>query len=67
MIRSQAIALRCAAALPCHLLGHRRQHPLQEAMRESHRPLMRIDSPVLRQLEACADDAARRILLGVSH
>ena len=66
MIHSQAIALRCAAALPIHLLGHRRQHPLREAMRESHGPLMRIDSPVLRQLEACADDAARRLLTGKS-
>ena len=35
-------------------------------MRESHGPLMRIDIPVLRQLEACADDAARRLLTGKS-
>jgi hypothetical protein len=67
MIHSQEIALRCAAALPRRMLFHRQRNPWKEFKRDTtHKPLAYIKTLPARQLEACADDEARRIILGCS-
>ena len=70
MIRSQEIALRCAATLPKHLLVHKwsdeRQiaHETQYGLR--HRKPSRMALGLMDQLDRCQSDEARRLLLGRS-
>lgn len=63
MIRSQEIALRCAAALPSNLL----RHPWKsDARLAADMYGAKVTLNTARQLDACKDDAARRLLLGRS-
>lgn len=66
MIRSQEIALRCAAALPQDLLRGRWR--LSEAGRKREIYDVSKNAPMsfVEQLALCSDDAARRLLLGRS-
>ena len=59
MIHSQEIALRCAAALP-HRFCWLRELILGIT-------LNRHQQAIALQLMDCADDEARRLILGVSH
>jgi hypothetical protein len=63
MIHSQEIALRCAAALPKKLLNHR---PTNKLRKIYHKPLTWLEG-LERQLEACSDDEARRLIAGRSY
>jgi hypothetical protein len=66
MIQSQEIALRCAAACYVELRG-RIGSPLPWYMHETNRKsLHTLPSKLHRQIEACADPAARRLILGTS-
>ena len=74
MIRSQAIALQCAAALEdrSYYLRHGRQRRTQRK-REAEARLglstgqsRNLTNPKLDQLEFCADDMARRLITGKS-
>ena len=70
MIRSQAVALRCAAALPSHLLYHRRRDERRYLIKEryglTHRQAQGCNKAFIDQLCRCKNEMARRILLGVS-
>ena len=66
MIHSQEVALRCAAAMPVMLLAHRQIDPRREFIKDKNSPLARIRNVPFRQIEACKDDAARRLITGRS-
>ena len=66
MIQSREIALRCASAMPSNLLRHR--WPSEDILRgrEIYGINRRGELDKIRQLDACKDDEARRLLLGKS-
>ena len=65
MIRSKKIALRCAKAIDPRLLCHKWRSAKTERGYEVY-GLNRKTIGLLRQLDACKDDAARRLILGKS-
>ena len=68
MIRSREIALRCASAMDKNLLRH--NWPKDENKRElyglSTRQYRRHAIGLIRQLDNCKSDEARRLILGRS-
>lgn len=68
MIRSREIALRCATAMDTNLLRHKwaADENKRELYGVSERQYQRHSVALIRQLDACQDDEARRILLGRS-
>ena len=69
MIKSQAIALRCAASLPPHLLfrGWPKHRSTDQDNTLSNLGLYgRVSDEMAEQLTKCDDEAAQRILLGRS-
>lgn len=68
MIQSQQIALRCAAAMPRYLLRHNwaKDESARERYSLSPKQYQVRGLALIRQLDACKSDAARRLILGVS-
>ena len=66
MIHSQEVALRCAAAMPKHLLSHRHVDPRKTPYKDIHISRKCLTPVRLSQLDACKDDAARRLITGRS-
>ena len=69
MIKSQAIALRCAASLPPYLLFH--GYPARRSTDQDHvlsnlGLYGRVSDEMAEQLTKCADDMAQRLILGTS-
>jgi len=69
MIRSREIALRCAASLPCVTLKHRwpdqrREDYSREYAIHGLRKDWLLTTKLMDQLDRCADDSAKRLLLG---
>jgi hypothetical protein len=65
--KSREIALRCAAALPHHLLNHRHTDHRRTDQATLHGvPEGKLPAPLVEQLMGCKDDAAQRIILGRS-
>ena len=69
MIKSQAIALRCAAAMPSNTLQHgwpKHRSTDQDNTLSNLGLYGRVSDEMAEQLTKCADEAAQRILLGRS-
>ena len=71
MIPSREIALRCAAAMPKRTLIHNWGDERRLAYMERFdvwpsKPYRELPKSLLDQLDACRDDAARRLILGIS-
>ncbi len=76
MSKSQEIALRCSASLPqarvisCEERRHNRRIARQDYRTRfnlTQKQVAMLGYRQIERLEGCADDAARRLLLGVSH
>ena len=66
MIHSQEVALRCAASMPFNLLQHRHIDPRKLPYKDIHIDRKCLTPVHLNQLNACKDDAARRLITGRS-